>query len=136
MGGIIDFFKAVAGICKTEPLAENLWERNEGKVAVNLAGVPQLQQQGGAVYLQGKGLERPLLLVRSKDGSIACFENRCTHMGRKIDPSPEGDELVCCSVSHARYGLDGSKVSGPAKGPLKAYTAETEGDRLVISLKD
>jgi nitrite reductase/ring-hydroxylating ferredoxin subunit len=132
MSFLIDFFKALAGICETNPLSEDHWELQENKVVVRVSDVPELQRQGGAVYLQGGGLGTPILVVRGGDDSYHCFENRCTHMGRRLDPVQGKAESRCCSVSHSTFDYQGAKLSGPAKGPIRPFASHVEGGELVI----
>jgi cytochrome b6-f complex iron-sulfur subunit len=134
MSFVMDFLKALAGLCETQPLSPALWELQGNRVVVQIKDVPELQRQGGAAYLQGKGLHTPLLIVRGDDGDYHCFSNCCTHMGRKLDPVQGKPELRCCSVSHSTFDYQGTKLSGPAKGPIQPYTSHLDNDELVIMI--
>ncbi len=134
MGAVLDFFKSVAGICQTKPLDRALWRTEGDQAVVLLAGASQLQALGSAVRLEGEGLGEPLLLLRAADGTYRAFVNRCTHMGRRIDPSQGGQSLRCCSVSHSTFDLAGEKLSGPAKGGLKPLPVRHEKGELYITL--
>jgi cytochrome b6-f complex iron-sulfur subunit len=134
MSGIVEFFKALAGVCETESLDPRHWHVEGTGLTVNINDVPQLKQPGGAVYLTGQGLPRPVLIVRKPDQGFLCVENRCTHMGRKLDAAPDGQTLRCCSVNHSRFDHEGNKVSGPAKGPVKVYASQEDGGKLLITL--
>jgi cytochrome b6-f complex iron-sulfur subunit len=134
MSFVMDFLKALAGICETKPLDADHWELQENGVVVRIKDVPELQRQGGAVYLQGKGLQTPVLIVRGDDGDYHCFSNRCTHMGRKLDPVQGKPVIRCCSVSHSTFDYQGAKLSGPAKGPIQPYASRVENDELVIMI--
>lgn len=135
MGMIADFFKSVFGICQTNELSPDLW-RFEGNSAIfPVSRVPELQTSGGAIYLKGKGLKYPVLIVRTKDNEFIGFENRCTHMGhRKVDPMSGESVLRCCSVNHSTYDFHGKRLSGPAKGDLKTYEVELANDEIVVKL--
>ena len=93
MSLILDFLKSVAGICRTKPLDPSMWDLKGTQITVGLNNVPELQAPGGAVLLQGKGLRVPVLVVKRHDDGFVCAENRCTHMGRKLDPAPDGQAL-------------------------------------------
>jgi nitrite reductase/ring-hydroxylating ferredoxin subunit len=127
---LMDFFKAVAGICATKPLETDKWERDGAFIKVRVNAVPELQSLDGAVYLSGKGLPKPVLIVKKPEGFL-CVENRCTHMGRKLDPMSDGS-LRCCSVSHARFDQQGNKLSGPASGPVRVYPSDVQEGVLKI----
>lgn len=132
MSTVVDFLKALAGICRTEALSPQLWRMEEGKATIELSQVPQLQDPGGAVYLSGKGLKVPILVVKGDDGEFHCFSNRCTHMGRKLDPTDGQPSLRCCSVSHSTFDHAGNVTSGPAKGAIPLYQCGTRDGNLEI----
>jgi cytochrome b6-f complex iron-sulfur subunit len=134
MSGIVDFFKAIAGICKTQPLNPELWSKSDNTVTIKLGQVPELQLPGGAVYIKGADLKRPILIVRGNDNSYHAFRNRCTHGGRKLDPVEGKPVLRCCSVNHSTFDFDGNKLTGPAKGPIQVYKTEVQNDNLVIEV--
>jgi len=127
-----DFLKALAGICETRPLSPRHWELQGNRATVRIKDVPELQRPGGAVYLQGEGLEAPVLIVLGDDGNYQCFSNRCTHMGRRLDPVKGKPLIRCCSVMHSTFDRGGSNLSGPAKKPILAYSSHVENDELVI----
>ncbi len=132
MSAIVDFFKAVAGICATKPLEEGNWELEHDQARIHLDRVPELREVGTAVYLEGKGLDDRVLVVHAEDGELKAFSNRCTHAGRKLDPVSGEKKLRCCSVSHTTYDYNGENISGPGKRPLKVYRTEKQGDSLTI----
>jgi len=133
--GLLGFLKAVFGICATKPLADDLWSLDGGVAKIKVSDVPELAASGGAVYLQGKGLQKPILVIKSESGDILAFANSCTHIGRKIDPVAGETRLRCCSIGHSTFDYDGNVLSGGAKEPLKKYTVEVdESGGLTISL--
>jgi nitrite reductase/ring-hydroxylating ferredoxin subunit len=131
-GGMGGFFKALFGICKTPELDSGRWNLHENEIRVKVSKVPELQKPYGAVYLQGGRLEVPVLIFRGEDGQVRAYSNKCTHMGRKLDPVPGKEEIRCCSVSHATYDYQGKVTGGPAKEPIKVYEVTSMGDILVI----
>jgi nitrite reductase/ring-hydroxylating ferredoxin subunit len=93
-----------------------------------------LRRPGGAARLEGTPLPDRLLVVHGTDGRFHAYVNRCTHMGRRIDPAEAGGELRCCSVSHSRFGYDGQPAAGPAKKSLTVLPVRSDGDRLRLTL--
>jgi nitrite reductase/ring-hydroxylating ferredoxin subunit len=134
MSFIIDFLKAVGGICRTEPLDPAAWDVRDSKIFIALKDAPALQTPGGAVRLDGKGLSRSVLVVNRPADGYVCVENRCTHMGRKLDPEPDGQTLRCCSVNHSTFDYQGNKLTGPAKGPVRVYRHEEKEGNLIIDI--
>lgn len=135
MGKVADFFKAVFGICETQELSPDLWRLEGNSAHIPIKQVPELATVDGAIYLKGKGLKYPVLVVNTKDDGYLAFTNRCTHIGhRKLDPVAGQAILRCCSVNHSTYDLQGKRLSGPAKGDLETYNVEVIGDEVVIKL--
>ncbi len=134
MAGIIDFIKAVAGICETEPLDGSAWTKDGSEVKVQLDKAKGLTEPWAAVYLQGSELEKPILIVRDDKGELFCFSNKCTHMGRKLDPVPGERVLRCCSVNHSTFDFDGKALKGPTKGNLATYPCSVDGNVLTITV--
>ena len=130
----MSIFKAVLGICDTKPLGGDLWSLEGNKARVKLSQMPEPLVKGGAVYLKGGGLSKPVLLLRTEDDRYLAFEDRCTHFGRKLDPIPGEEKLRCCSLFHSTYDLDGKNISGAAKRPLPSYVVEQSDGDLVITL--
>ena len=130
----MSIFKAILGICDTKPLSGNLWSLEENKVRVKLSQMPEPLVKGGAVYLKGAGLSKPILLVGTGDEQYLAFENRCPHAGRKIDPIPGEEKLRCCSIGHSEFDLEGNVIKGFAKGNLKKYAVEKSNGDLLITL--
>ena len=128
-------FKRLLGICSTrQPANAACWSYVEGKIHVELAEAPELQVPEGAIRLEGKGLPNRILVVRGPDEQLYAFRNRCTHMGRRIDPLPNTEKLQCCSVSKSTYDYSGQVMSGPTTDNLVKYPIIIEGNRLTISL--
>ena len=132
MSVILDFLKAVAGVSKTKPLSPEFWRLEENKATIKVDQIPELQQPGGAVFLSGKGLETPVLVVRDDDGNYHGFSNRCSHFGRKLDPVPGKSVLRCCSLNHSTFDYNGSNLTGPTSKPVKVYRTELKDGNLII----
>lgn len=130
----MSIFKAVLGICETKPLSSELWSLEGNKARVKLSQMPEPLPKGGAVYLRGGGLSKPVLLLRTEDDRYLAFEDRCTHFGRKLDPVPGEAKIRCCSLFHSTYDLDGKNISGAAKMPLTSYAVEQSDGDLIITL--
>ncbi len=131
-GGIGGFFKSLLGICETPELDAGKWSRKGKEIRVQVDKIPELAEPSGAVYLKGKGLDVPVLVLRGEDGQYLAFSNKCTHQGRKLDPVRGKEELRCCSVSHATYDYQGNVTGGPAKGSLAVYEVAVMGEEIVI----
>ncbi|MEW5723852.1 MAG: Rieske 2Fe-2S domain-containing protein, partial [Thermodesulfobacteriota bacterium] len=106
-------FSRLFGICKTRPPADPAcWRLEEGQIEIDLAAAPELGRKGGAVRLEGSGLPERVLVFRGEDGGFYALSNRCTHMGRRLDPLPGSSQVECCSVSRSRYDYQGTRTAG------------------------
>lgn len=133
MSGIVDFFKAAAGICQTNMLDPGLWEMQGNRVSIDLSKADELRA-GTAVYLSGPDLQWTILVVRGEDDSYQAYENRCTHMGRKLDLVDGQPVLRCCSLSHSTFDMSGATLSGPAKSSVRSYPCVLDNGKLNISI--
>ena len=134
MASLAGLIKSILGICETKPLNPDLWSVEDGKVRVKLSDAPELSQKGGAVYLKGQGLEKPILVFKGEDDQYLAFINSCPHGKRKVDPVPGEPTLRCCSVGHSKFDYEGNKLSGPGKGSLTRYQVDVSEGALVVTL--
>ncbi len=68
------------------------------------------ENPGSGVRLEGKGLDPRLLVFHGDDGQYHAIDNRCTHMGRRIDTIAGSGTIQCCSVSKSTFTYDGQPV--------------------------
>lgn len=130
----MSIFTRIFGICKTQlPRDPDCWIYTRGLITVDAGKVPELESKGGAVRLEGKGMPQRVLLLHGEDGQIHAFKNKCTHRGgRRIDPVPGEERLMCCSVGKSVYNYEGRVQSGPAAVPLVTFPVEKSDDKIVI----
>jgi len=142
MRSIINFFKRLFGVCETKALESELWsveEDNQVRVKLSDPEMPELCEAGKGVFLKGKGLRRPILLVRTENDQYLAFTNRCTHwLHRRLDPVPGPDPgqpvLRCSSIGQSTFDYEGNRLSGPAKAEeclTRHEVALSEGDLLI-----
>ncbi len=130
------FLKRIFGICETPlPMDNTCWAYADQTIRLQLDRAPELTRPGGAVRLEGKGLPKRVLVVHGGEGDYYALGNRCTHMGRRIDPLPGSDRIECCSVSKSTFTYDGVPVGGAARKPLEVFPVSTEGNAIRILVK-
>ena len=128
------FFQRLLGRPATSlPENNDFWALSGGKITLDLSQAPALGKPGGAVRLEGE-LVGKVLVVHGEDGKYHAFENKCTHMGRCVDPVPGTETVQCCSIGTSTYQLDGSLISGSAAEPLKTYPLTVEDGNLLIEI--
>lgn len=129
------FFKRILGICRTpRPADAGCWQVSDGKLSVDLGRAAELAQKGGAIRLEGGDLARRVLVFRGEDGAYHAFENRCAHVGRRLDPVPGTDRVECCSVGRSSYDYQGARISGSAKGSVRVFEVQQVEGRLLITV--
>ncbi|GAB6096917.1 hypothetical protein JCM14469_31700 [Desulfatiferula olefinivorans] len=134
----MSLFKKIFGICDTRgPADDGCWSLSGGEIQVGMKRAGEILRPGGAIRLEGKGLEAPILLFHGLDGTFYALKNRCTHIGgRRIDPTAERDRVRCCSVMGSVFNYQGDVISGPARKPLTRYPVRVDNARLIISLTE
>lgn len=130
-----NWFQRILGLCATpRPVDDGCWHLADGKVIVELPRAPELQEPGGAMRLEGKGLPVRLLVVCGPDHRFHAFRNRCSHVGRRLDPLPGEARLQCCSVGRSTFDFKGASLAGPGKRAIGVYPVLERDQQLVIDL--
>lgn len=123
------------GICSTQPPGDAAcWKYVTGHLEIDLGRVPELSATGGAIRIEGARSPQRVLVFRGDDGQLRAFVNKCSHMGRRLDPLPGQNAVRCCSVGKATHGYDGEKRSGMARGAILPLDVEEQDGKLVITL--
>ncbi len=129
-------FKRLFGICGTRPPADNQsWTYEGGRIEIDLNRTPELFVPFGAIRLEKKALPERILVFNGGDQQFHAIYNRCSHMGRRLDPLPDTQTIRCCSVLGSTYDYSGGVMSGPAKESVKTLPVMKSEDRLYISVK-
>jgi len=95
-------FKRIFGISNTRPPRDaGCWKYSRGRVEIEWARAQELCKPGGAIRLEGRELPVKVLVVYGIDGQYHAFRNRCTFMGRRLDPIAGTATVCCCSLSRS-----------------------------------
>jgi nitrite reductase/ring-hydroxylating ferredoxin subunit len=131
-----NIFQRLFGLCATpRPADEGCWTYSSGRIEIDLSRAPELATPLGAFRLEKRGLPTRVLVIHGEDGLFHAFQNRCRHVGRRLDPVPGTSTVQCCSVNKSTYDYEGNVVSGPVTEGVTAYEVQTDEDgRLVITL--
>lgn len=129
-------FQRIMGSPATdEPGVAACWEYQNGLLTIDLTRAPELQQHGGALRLEGRGLPLRVLVVHGEDGAYRAYHNRCTHFGhRRLDPVPGTDRIQCCSISGSTFDASGKKLHGPAPKAITPLPVTREQNTLTIQI--
>jgi cytochrome b6-f complex iron-sulfur subunit len=98
------------------------------EVALSLAELPHA---GSALVFRFGS--RPAMLIHHADGTLACFDAVCTHLGCTVQFQPENDRIFCACHSGEYDPRTGANVAGPPPRPLKAFTVEKTNEQVIIT---
>jgi nitrite reductase/ring-hydroxylating ferredoxin subunit len=116
------------------PQDPNCWGYADGKLVIELDRARELAKPGSALRLEGKNLPERLLIVHGEDDNFYTFQNRCRHMGRRLDPVPGTSTVQCCSMGKSTYAYDGKVLYGSVKEAIKTYQPQVQDGKLIINL--
>lgn len=100
-------------------------------VAIPLDKVPPLQEIMGGALLKLKGLQ--VLLIRTEQTKVSALDPECRHKKCRVLYEKEWGEIRC-DCHGSRYDVQGHVINPPAKRNLRRYTAELQGDRIILNL--
>ncbi len=112
----------------------------------NTATTPQASAgEGGSLILTGLGaLEagqaaaftfpggEPGLVFKTASGQSGAVSAKCTHQGCTVAWSGNEKNPLHCPCHNSNFALDGKVLSGPAKAPLKHYSATQNGAEITL----
>lgn len=125
----------LAGTCVTDkPVNDNCWRVRGGKVEITLKDTPELTKPSGALRLEGKGLDKRILIVHGEDGEFYAFPNHCTHTGRRLDPMPGEPMLQCCGLGKSTFDYNGKVLYGTGSTAIHPLVLRREKDCLYVDL--
>jgi Rieske Fe-S protein len=113
------------------------FEADVNRVVVDLAKVPQLAETGGSVKIRDAALSAPLIIARTEEETYVVASIECPHRGVEVEYQPDRSEFECASLGSSDFALDGSRLGGPAKQPLRVFEASLDTEaksRLIIQL--
>ncbi len=120
------------GISKTPDASPGSIAFDGTLLTVNLASEPALRQVGGAVKVRNTDFPDGLIIARVEEGRYAIASLLCTHRGVELEYDHERTRFQCPSLGSSVFSLDGARVSGMARQPLKSYEAALQGNILTI----
>ncbi|MBD2446619.1 ubiquinol-cytochrome c reductase iron-sulfur subunit [Nostoc sp. FACHB-152] len=87
--------------------------------------------QTGQLLVKNSPVGTVLVVGTSQTANLIAVDPTCTHKGCTVAWKANTKQFACpCHKSE--FGVDGQAQKGPAKKPLKTYTAKIEGDSVVV----
>ncbi len=99
-----------------------------------VAVLPESDLRAGDMRCVDVG-ETPVLLVRTKEGSLHALHNICTHAHTRMDEGRlRGHRLVCPLHGAGFDARTGAVLSGPATQPLPCYPVRVTDGMIEVQL--
>jgi Rieske Fe-S protein len=99
--------------------------------SVKAGKLSEIEKDTGKIVKFGN---KPVLLVRTVDGSFRALTATCTHLDCTVQYRPDMG-LVWCACHNGKYDLSGRNVSGPPPRPLDELRVVVQGEEILISKK-
>jgi Rieske Fe-S protein len=128
---------SITGVGDTPEIAAGAYIIEGGKLRIALDQAPELGKVGGSVKVTDENLPEPLIIARVADGEYVAASIKCAHRGVEVEYRHKDKNFKCASLGSSRYSLEGAKIKGPAKGPLKVYEVSLgflDKNKLVVKL--
>lgn len=91
----------------------------------------QLANNSAVMFKYGN---KPGILIRKPDGSLAAFSAVCTHLSCTVQFKPD-EEIIWCACHNGRYDLTGRNIAGPPPRPLTPFDVNVLNGEIYVSQK-
>jgi Rieske Fe-S protein len=128
---------SLTGVGDTPEIAAGAYMIEGARLRIALDQTPELDKVGGSVKVTDGNLTEPLIIARVADREYVVAAIKCAHRGVEVEYKHKDKNFKCASLGSSRYSLAGSKIKGPAKGPLKIYEVSLgflDKNKLVVKL--
>ena len=75
---------------------------------------------------------KPVILIRTEDGSFLAFSATCTHLDCIVQYRTDSRQ-IWCACHNGIYDLRGRNVSGPPPKPLEEFSVNIINNEIIIS---
>jgi cytochrome b6-f complex iron-sulfur subunit len=72
-----------------------------------------------------------VLVFRDGRSELRALDAKCTHEGCTVQYLP-AESMVWCACHNARFGIDGTVVSGPPPRPLPRFSVREDTDGTIL----
>ncbi len=107
--------------------------RAAGASAVTEVALPDAQSLEAGSAMMFRFGTRPSMLIHHTDGSWACFDAVCTHLGCTVQFEPQKNRIYCACHGGVYDMKTGDAVAGPPPRGLKVYVVEVSDAEVVVS---
>lgn len=75
----------------------------------------------------------PAMLIHHADGTYACFDAVCSHLGCTVQYQAEQGRIFCACHGGVYDPKSGKNIAGPPPKPLKPFTVEIANGQVTIT---
>lgn len=75
---------------------------------------------------------KPVIVIRSADGSLHALSAECTHLGCTVQYKKD-QGLIWCACHNGKYDINGRNISGPPPRPLTPFNVIVKAGEIIIS---
>ena len=124
----------ITGIGATQQINPDAYDVEDNILKIHLDKEPKLMTPGGAVKVRDEKIADTLIVVRQSEDVFIAASINCTHRGVEVEYQPDEQCFKCASLGSSKFAVDGEKIKGFARKPLKTYPAELKQDILVVDM--
>lgn len=90
----------------------------------------ELAVAGGAMLIDNAS--DTIMVIRISDSQVVALSAICTHAGCAMD-YVASQKLLDCGCHGSQFATDGSVLRGPAKRPVRVYTATLANNTITVA---
>ena len=125
---------ALCGGCATDKtVMVDLPSVVNNAIVVRIDDYPMLVEVGGSLLGKIAGRADPIIIARVDERTFVAVDALCTHQQCTVAYNALG-QTFDCPCHDSSYEIDGRVIGGPAPRPLRAYSTQSDGTNLTITL--
>lgn len=110
--------------------AQNWVRRRRGALEIRRIGALNQLAPGGVMTFTYPGPEDDCVLVRTRDGALVAYSQKCTHLSCAVRPRVEEGTVHCpCHEGYFDLGT-GRPIAGPPRRPLARVLLQVRGNEI------
>ncbi len=99
--------------------------------SVRVGVLDDIKKDGGQIVRFGS---KPVLLIRTADGSLKAFSATCTHLDCTVQYRSDLG-VIWCACHNGKYDLTGRNIDGPPPRPLDEFRVLLKGNEVYVAKK-
>lgn len=109
---------------------QNWWRRRRGTPEIRRIGSLDLLPPGGLLTFTYPGPQDDCVLVRTREGALVAYNQKCTHLSCAVRPRVE-EGVIHCPCHEGYFELrSGRPIAGPPRRPLDLVRLQVRGNEI------